>query len=65
MPTIRRRKSKRSRVTHFLGTYLKFKAVKKVVSRTPLKWAPLVGAIGAAGAFAARRRGGSGMPTHA
>jgi hypothetical protein len=58
MPTIRRRKSKRSRVANFLGTYLKFKAVKTVAGKTPLKWAPILGAIGAAGAFAAKRRGG-------
>jgi hypothetical protein len=43
-------------VANFLGTYLKFKAVKTAVTRTPLKWAPIIGAVGAAGAFAAKRR---------
>lgn len=72
MPSIRRRKSKKARAADALGTYLKVATAKKAVKgtgksiaayqatkRTPLKWLPVAGAIGIAGALAARKRGGS------
>jgi hypothetical protein len=53
-----RRKSKKRRAFEALGTYLKFKAISKLVKRAPkpVKALPLVAGVGAAGAVAARKR---------
>ena len=53
-----RRKSKRRRALEAVGTYLKFKAISKLVKRapTPVKALPVVATVGAAGAVAARKR---------
>jgi hypothetical protein len=65
-PTMRvRRKSKKRRALDAVGTYLKFKAISKLVKRapTPVKALPLVAGVGAAGAVAARKRRGSAPTT--
>jgi hypothetical protein len=60
MKTLRRKKSRRDRVAALLGDYLKFKAVKGIAKRAPLKPLAIVGAAaGAAGIVAARKRGDS------
>jgi hypothetical protein len=61
-----RRKSKKRRAAEAVGTYLKFKAISKLVKRTPtaVKALPLVAGVGAAGAVAARKRRSS-APTPA
>ena len=61
-----RRKSKKRRAVEAIGTYLKFKAISKLVKRapTPVKALPVVAGVGAAGAVAARKRRSS-TPTPA
>jgi hypothetical protein len=61
-----RRKSKKRRALEAVGTYLKFKAISKLVRRAPapLKALPLVAGVGAAGAVAARKKRSS-TPTPA
>jgi hypothetical protein len=63
---LRQRKSKKRRAAEAVGTYLKFKAISKLVKRAPtaVKALPLVAGVGAAGAVAARKRR-SGSPTPA
>jgi hypothetical protein len=53
-----RRKSKKRRLADAIGTYLKFKAISKLVRRAPkvAKALPVVAGVGAAGAVAARKR---------
>jgi hypothetical protein len=63
---LRQRKSKKRRAAEAVGTYLKFKAISKLVKRAPtaVKALPLVAGVGAASAMAARKRR-SGSPTPA
>ena len=53
-----RRKSKKRRAVEAIGTYVKFKAISKLVKRAPkpVKALPVVAGVGAAGAVAARKR---------
>jgi hypothetical protein len=62
----RKSKSKKRRAAEAFGTYLKFKAISKLVKRAPtaVKALPLVAGVGAAGAVAARKKRSS-SPTPA
>ena len=53
-----RRQSKKRRIVDAVGTYVKFKAISKLVRRAPapVKALPVVVGVGAAGALAARKR---------
>jgi hypothetical protein len=61
-----RRQTKKRRAVDAIGTYLKFKAISKLVGRAPtaVKALPVVAGVGAAGALAARKRRSS-QPTPA
>jgi hypothetical protein len=62
---LRQRKSKKRRAAEAVGTYLKFKAISKLVRRAPtaVKALPLVAGVGAAGAVAARKKRNSAPTT--
>ena len=53
-----RRKSKKRRALDALGTYVKVKAITKLVKRSPkvATALPVVAGVGAAGAVAAKKR---------
>jgi hypothetical protein len=69
-----RKKSKRSQAADLLSTYLKFKAVQKAsvparkaakgwLSFKAVKALPVIGAVGAGAAIAAKRRRSAGEPS--
>jgi hypothetical protein len=62
--TLRRRKSKKAKAADILGSYVKLKAVGKVVKSTPtLVRVPIIAGAGAAAAFfAAKAARGGGEP---